>query len=275
MPELPEVETIARAMREGGRGAPPVVGHRIKDVELLWKRTLDTPGPRSFKRRIIGQRIEDVGRRAKYLQFKLSEDTMLVHLRMTGDLLVGSGRKPLGKHPRMVFYLDKNKQLSFNDARKFGRIWLLEDDSMVLGKLGPEPLDSSLTAAKFYKNLKERKRQLKPLLLDQNFIAGLGNIYIDEALNLAKIHPTTQANLLNEKQAQALLKAIRKVLKEAIRRNGASIDWAYRGGDFQNDFRVYQQTGEPCQHCGTPIDRIVVGQRGTHLCTHCQVPLTA
>ena len=274
MPELPEVETVARALREGGRGAPPIVGHLIEDVDILWKRTLDTPDPRSFKRRIVGQRIEDVGRRAKYLRFKLSEDSMLVHLRMTGDLVVSGDREPLGKHARMVFYLDKNKQLSFNDARKFGRIWLLDDDHVVLGKLGPEPLDNRLTAREFYNNLKRRKRQLKPLLLDQNFIAGLGNIYIDEALNLAKIHPRTQANLLSEEQAKDLLKAIRRVLKQAIRRNGASIDWAYRGGDFQNDFRVYQQTGEPCQHCGKPIDRIVVGQRGTHICTNCQVPLT-
>jgi len=113
------------------------------------------------------------------------------------------------------------------------------------------------------------------LLLDQHFIAGLGNIYIDEALNLAKIHPTTPANRLSAEQANALLKAIRTVLKKAIRRNGASIDWAYRGGSFQNDFRVYQQTGEPCQHCGTAIDRILVGQRGTHICRNCQVPLQA
>ena len=142
---------------------------------------------------------------------------------------------------------------------------------MVFARLGPEPLDGSLTGEILHQRLQNRKRQIKPLLLDQGFIAGLGNIYTDEALNLARIHPLTRANGLTRKQAEALLIAIRTVLAEGIRRNGASIDWVYQGGDFQNYFRVYQRTGEPCPVCGTSIQKIVVGQRGTHFCPVCQV----
>jgi formamidopyrimidine-DNA glycosylase len=114
------------------------------------------------------------------------------------------------------------------------------------------------------------KRQIKPLLLDQSFLAGLGNIYADESLNLARIHPLQRADRLTKAEARRLLASIRSVLAEGIRRNGASIDWVYRGGDFQNHFRVYQRTGQPCPRCGTPVERIVVGQRGTHFCPHCQ-----
>jgi formamidopyrimidine-DNA glycosylase len=161
--------------------------------------------------------------------------------------------------------------LAFNNPRKFGRVWLLDDPGKVLGDLGPEPLDENFTAECFYQHLSRYKRQIKPLLIDQKFIAGLGNIYTDEALNLAKIHPLMLSNQLSFKQAELLLNSIRGVLKEGIRQNGASIDWVYQGGEFQNHFRVYQREGEPCPECKTPITRIVVGQRGTHLCTNCQV----
>jgi formamidopyrimidine-DNA glycosylase len=140
----------------------------------------------------------------------------------------------------------------------------------VVGNLGPEPLDDGLTAESLYSRLHATHRKLKPLLLDQTFLAGLGNIYVDEALNLAKLHPLTPANRLSMEQAGRLIESIRTVLRDGIARNGASIDWVYRGGDFQNYFRVYQRTGEPCPECGTPIARIIVGQRGTHFCPHCQ-----
>jgi formamidopyrimidine-DNA glycosylase len=131
-------------------------------------------------------------------------------------------------------------------------------------------LDANFTAPYFYELLRARHRQIKPLLLDQAFIAGLGNIYTDEALHSARIHPLTLADSLDLTQAEKLLAGIRQVLQEGISRNGASIDWVYRGGDFQNHFRVYQRTGEPCPDCDTPIERIVVGQRGTHFCPTCQ-----
>ena len=140
----------------------------------------------------------------------------------------------------------------------------------MVGNLGPEPLDEGLTADDFFTHLHTTRRQLKPLLLDQTFLAGLGNIYTDEALNLAKLHPLTPANSLTQDQAERLLEGIRTVLGDGIARNGASIDWVYRGGEFQNYFRVYQRTGEPCPECGTPIERITVGQRGTHFCPQCQ-----
>ena len=159
----------------------------------------------------------------------------------------------------------------FNDTRKFGRVWLVEDAQSVLGGLGPEPLDESLTGSDFYRMLQKQKRQIKPLLLDQSFLAGLGNIYTDEALFQARIHPLTAACAIQKSEANELLAAIRSVLQEGIQRNGASIDWVYRGGDFQNHFQVYQRDGQPCSRCGTEIQRITVGQRGTHFCPRCQI----
>jgi formamidopyrimidine-DNA glycosylase len=185
-------------------------------------------------------------------------------------LLIRSAGTPPEIHDRLILNLDGGYDLAFNDARKFGRVWLVDDIDRVVGCLGPEPLDEGFTTKEFYDRLHTTRRQLKPLLLDQSFIAGLGNIYVDEALFLAKQHPLTSASNLSEAQAARLLESIRAVLQEGIARNGASIDWVYRGGEFQNYFRVYQRTGEACPNCGTPIARIIVGQRGTHFCPHCQ-----
>ena len=270
MPELPEVETIARVLRQGNPDQPAIVGHRILQADLLWERTLAEPDPAEFQRRLPGQVIEQTSRRGKFLVLRLSRGWLLFHLRMSGDLLVRPAGTPLATHDRLVFELDGNLQLAFNDARKFGRVWLVDEVDPVLGQLGPEPLDEGFRAAELFERLHHTHRQLKPLLLDQSFLAGLGNIYVDEALNLARLHPLTPANKLSAKQADRLLASIRAVLKDGISRNGASIDWVYRGGDFQNYFRVYQRTGEPCPKCGTPIARMVVGQRGTHYCPHCQ-----
>jgi formamidopyrimidine-DNA glycosylase len=147
---------------------------------------------------------------------------------------------------------------------------LVDEVDRVVGNLGPDPLDDGFTVDDFFNHLHATRRQLKPLLLDQTFLAGMGNIYVDEALNLAKLHPLTPSNTLTEAQAARLLESIHTVLRDGILRNGASIDWVYRGGDFQNYFRVYQRTGQPCSACGTPIERITVGQRGTHFCPYCQ-----
>jgi formamidopyrimidine-DNA glycosylase len=270
MPELPEVETIAKALREGGRDGSAILGRRIHRAHLLWEGTLETPSPDEFKSRIAGQKIRNVGRRGKYLLLDLSRDTMLIHLRMSGDLLVETKHHSPAPHHRMMLDLEGGLRLSFHDPRKFGRVWLTAEPKAVLGKLGPEPLDANFTAHNLYKLLQARHRQIKPLLLDQNFIAGLGNIYTDEALHLARIHPLTLVDGLDLARVEKLLASIRQVLREGISRNGASIDWVYRGGDFQNHFRVYQRTGEPCHHCQTPIERIVVGQRSTHFCPGCQ-----
>jgi formamidopyrimidine-DNA glycosylase len=270
MPELPEVETVARSLVSGQEGGPGLVGRRVLSARVGWKRSIAEPSAAAFKRRIVGQQVSGVGRRGKFIKLDLSEGTLLIHLRMSGDLLLAKSEKPLGAHSRVQLYFDDGLQLSFNDPRKFGRVWLLQDAETVLALLGPEPLDPALTPVGFHHMLASRKRQLKPLLLDQTFLAGLGNIYTDEALWAAKLHPLELSNQVTKQQARILLSGIRRVLNEGIRRNGASIDWVYRGGDFQNHFKAYQRTGEPCQRCGTKIKRITLGQRGTHFCPRCQ-----
>ena len=270
MPELPEVETIANGLREGGDSTPSIVGRAIQYADLRWARSLAVPGEAEFHQRIGGQVIEGVSRRGKILHLQLSRDWLLIHLRMSGDLLVEAQEAVMAPHHRLVLYLDAGLRLAFNDTRKFGRIWLVDDPEMITGDLGPEPFDPKLTPEVFYQNLQKTRRQLKPLLLDQTFLAGLGNIYTDEALHLSRLHPTTPANATTTVQAAALLKNIRSVLEAGIRHHGASIDWVYRGGDYQNFFHVYRRTGEPCGNCGTPIERILVGQRSTHFCPQCQ-----
>jgi formamidopyrimidine-DNA glycosylase len=270
MPELPEVETFRQRFLHGGDQSPSLVGRRILGVSLLWHRTLSIPTPEEFESRIIGQTIRDLDRRGKYLLFRLTGGVLAVHLRMSGDLWVEDIHEPVHKHHRLLLVLDGDIRLAFNDTRKFGRVWLVKDTETLLSHLGPEPLDQTFTPETFYAKLQARARRIKPLLLDQSFLAGMGNIYTDEALFLAGIHPNTSAKNLTLDQARALLNNIRGVLWDAIQQNGSSIDWVYRGGDFQNYFQVYQRTGDPCYSCGTPIQRIVVGQRGTHFCPSCQ-----
>jgi len=270
MPELPEVETIARYLREGRENQPSLIGLSIKSAELLWNRSLAMPDREEFLCSIRNQAIIQISRRGKFIRIKLTNDFLMVHLRMSGDMWVEPQSTPLAPHHRMALNFDNGWRLALNDPRKFGRVWLAADDQLVLGNLGPEPLDESLTEQIFFERLNASRRQLKPLLLDQCFLAGLGNIYTDEALHIAGLHPLMAANAISEAQSEVLLCAIRQVLKEGIIRQGSSIDWVYRGGDFQNYFRVYQRTGAPCPVCGTSIERITVGQRGTHFCPVCQ-----
>ena len=265
MPELPEVETFARQLK------PTLVGKQILAADLRWGRTLAIPSPRKFKQLIQGQKILDVGRRAKFLNIQLEEYSLLIHLRMSGDLLVRDSTIRPAKHDRLIIKLSGSQSLVFNDTRKFGRVWLTANPAEVLGRLGPEPFSKEFTSRWLHDALQHKKRQLKPLLLDQTFIAGLGNIYTDEALHLSKLHPVAASDSVTARQAQVLHEAIRTVLKEGIRRNGASIDWVYRGGQYQHYFRVYDRAGKPCPVCGTEIQRIVVGQRSTHVCPQCQI----
>ncbi len=264
MPELPEVETIARKLK------PELVGKTILAADLLWARTLALPSPKKFKEQIKGQKILDVSRRAKYLNMQLSGFNLLIHLRMSGDLSIRNSTIRAELHDRLILKLSEGKSLVFNDTRKFGRVWLTAKPEEVLGKLGPEPLSADFTVKWLHTALHNKSRQLKPLLLDQTFIAGLGNIYADEALHVAKLHPLATSNSITARQAEALHEAIHYVLNEGIRRNGASFDWVYRGGEFQNYFRVYGRTDEKCPVCGTKIKRILVGQRSTHYCPKCQ-----
>jgi len=265
MPELPEVETIVRTLR------PELVGRSIVSVDLRWGRTLAVPAPDVFAGQITGQQILAVTRRAKYFQLQLTNLNLFIHLRMSGDLLVKDGGLPAEKHDRLHLNLSDGRRLVFNDARKFGRVWLVADPEEVTGGLGPEPLDTLFTAQMLYNNLHRRHRQVKPLLLDQAFLAGLGNIYTDEALHFSRVHPLRLSDTITLDEAEELLRGIRAVLQAGIEHNGASFDWVYRGGSFQNHFRVYGRAGEACPVCGAPIQRIVVGQRGTHFCPGCQV----
>jgi formamidopyrimidine-DNA glycosylase len=265
MPELPEVETIRNNLRRS-----PLIGKAITGVELLWARTLAEPGPEAFAARIVGQRFLDVGRRGKYLIFRLSHDALLIHLRMSGDLYLQRSVEPLPPYPRLILFLEEGLCLVFSDMRKFGRAWLVEDPQPVIKSLGPEPLDPAFTPQDLYARLQASRRQLKPLLLDQAFLAGIGNIYADEALHLAGLHPLRLSHQLSYPEAERLWRSIRQVLEGGIQHSGSSIDWMYRGGGFQNYFRVYDRDGQPCAACGAPVVRIVVGQRGTHYCPVCQ-----
>jgi formamidopyrimidine-DNA glycosylase len=286
MPELPEVETLVRRLRE------PMIGRTIEAVTVYWKRTVARPAPREFARMLGGYTVQAIDRRAKYLVFELIKRPstplrsalalrkragrdavtptlfLLIHLRMSGKLSVVDRTEPIAKHDRVVFDLDDGRQLRFNDIRKFGKLWLVADPDMVTGAIGPEPLDQAFTLLKFRKLVQSRSGTIKPLLLNQEFLAGVGNIYADESLWLAKIHPLRKSDSLAEAEVAALYRSIRKVLRAAINAEGTDAGDGVIEGDYQP--RVYGRTARPCYRCHQPIQRIVVGQRGTHFCPHCQ-----
>jgi formamidopyrimidine-DNA glycosylase len=269
MPELPEVETIARRLRQGS-DSPPLPGMKILKASLRWPRHIEYPSTSTFRRRIKDRIIVEVRRRGKFLILQLDDGYLLIHLRMSGDFYMQPSSEPRGPYEHTILHLSDNWQLRFSDSRKFGRIYLVQDPAEVLGHLGPEPLEEGFTARELHHRLKKHHRMLKPLLLDQRFLAGLGNIYVDESLHYAGLHPTRRSDQLTNSEVIKLWKGIRTALEQGLLHNGASIDWVYRGGNFQNEFRVYQKTGEPCPLCSTKIERIVVGQRGTHYCPNCQ-----
>ena len=265
MPELPEVETVVRGLRG------PLVNRTFTGITVLWPKAINTPSVAEIKQRLPGQRIEAINRRAKYLRFELSGgDTLFLHLKMSGNLLVEPADDPLDPHVRTIFDLDNSHQLRFRDTRKFGRVYLVDDPDIVIGKLGPEPLADDFTANDFKALFRNRKGKLKPLLLNQEFIAGIGNIYADESCFAAGVDPRRQVNTLSDEELGKLYHAIRQALNHGIMRKGASLDDVYRGGEFQNHFQVYGRTGENCSQCGTPIQRVVLGGRSTHFCPQCQ-----
>lgn len=272
MPELPEVETVVRDLRAAG-----LVGRRIVRAQVFWPKTIAAPAPARFARQIRGLTVQGLARRGKFIVLELSRDfTLLIHLRMSGHLEVRRGGEPPRRHDRAILALDDARELRFEDPRKFGRIWLIRNPEQVLGKLGPEPL--AISAAVFTAGLAARSRRLKPLLLDQSFLAGIGNIYSDEALWAARLHPRRRSDSLTAAQAAELLRAIRAVLRRGIRNLGTTLGGGGthfvlpRGerGRNQEQLHAYGQTGAPCPRCGTPIQRILVGQRATHLCPKCQ-----
>jgi formamidopyrimidine-DNA glycosylase len=271
MPELPEVETIVRGLRE------PLVGRQFTGVRVGWEKLIARPSAGEFRRGLVGQRILGVKRRGKYLIFVLSGGgSLIVHLRMTGRLSVKNCDDTLDKHDHLIFELDDGRELRFNNVRKLGRVYLVDDEDEIVGKLGPEPLDDNFTSADFAALLSARRGMIKPLLLNQRFVAGVGNIYADEALFAARIHPERKADTLTAEEIEALYHAIRLVLQQGIENSGTTLS-AYRDaegreGGNQEHLRVFRRTGHPCPHCGTPIERTVVGGRGTYFCPKCQKP---
>jgi formamidopyrimidine-DNA glycosylase len=271
MPELPEVETVARGLRAS------LVGCTITGVEVRWIPTLVPPDPATLARRLVGQVVSGVERRGKWIVIALDDgDTLLVHLRMTGQLVLEPADSPDDRHVRALFSLGDGRRLRFSDQRKFGRVVLTADPQSRLGELGPEPLADDFTAECLQKMLMQRRGRIKPLLLNQRFVAGLGNIYADESLWRAGIHPLRQADELDSAEVRRLHQGIRSVLQAAIDGGGTTLaDSAYRQpdgrpGEFYDLLAVYGREGQPCVRCGGLIERIVVGQRGTHFCPRCQ-----
>ena len=274
MPELPEVETVVRDLSHAG-----VVGCTITGARISWPRTVQGMKQSAFRDRLCGCRILDIQRRAKYIVIPFSSrQWLLIHLRMTGRLHIEDSAAPRPVHERAALLLDDGRELRFIDTRKFGRWVLLDDASTVLGGLGPEPLSPTFSAKAFHAILHKRHRMLKPLLLDQHVLSGLGNIYVDEALWEAQLHPCLRSNTVLAADSRKLYAAIRKVLRRGIRSMGTSLGTgkgnfysvAGRRGKNQDGLRVFRRHGEPCVRCGTEIVRMIVAQRSTHICPTCQ-----
>lgn len=261
MPELPEVETIVRTLR------PRVVGGRILEARYLSPLAANHQ-PDAMAAHLTGRTIAGLRRAGKFLIFELDHGFLSVHLRMTGKLLFDAAPGPFA---RAVLSLDTGT-LVFDDVRQFGRFLWSPALPANIGKLGPEPFD--LQPDEFALRLRARRGRVKPLLLNQQFLGGLGNIYVDEALFRAAIHPLAIAARISGPRARLLHAAVVEVLSEAIAAGGSSIsdyvDAEGRAGSFQRFHRVYGREGVPCLQCGKPIHRIVVGQRGTHFCPACQ-----
>ena len=272
MPELPEVETIKNDL------APRVVGRRIQRVKVLWPGSVRRPSVEEFQRRLVGTTIQALARRGKYLIFRLCGGTALIfHLKMTGALLLGD-KAPVDPHTRAIFELDDpskgRTRLLFSDIRKLGGMWLVEDEREVISELGPEPLDPAFTAQRLGHALARRPGPIKAVLCDQSLLAGVGNIYADEALFEARLHPLRPARSLSPQEVKTLHRAIRKVLRRAIECRGTTIlnyrDPAGKPGSYQEMLGIPRRAGASCSRCGTPIARIPLRGRGTYFCPRCQ-----
>ncbi len=269
MPELPEVETIKNEL------LPDVVGQHITDITLFWDGIVRQPPAEEFRSRLTGQEITGIARRGKYLIFGLTgNEVLIIHLKMTGSLLLKPASAEPTKFTRAILHLNRETQLRFRDPRKLGRMWLVEDKNAIVGKLGPEPLEASFTPQLLAQYLARRTAPIKALLCDQTFIAGIGNMYADEALFVARIHPLRSGKSLSQDEIDRLHGAIRQVLRSAINNKGASVDTYFRpGGELgtaHSEFRVAHRGGKPCPICGTSIERIPIRNRGSYFCPKCQ-----
>lgn len=273
MPELPEVETIRRGL------AAVLPSRVICDVTVNYCGSIKTPDAQSFRTGLAGRMVTGTGRRGKYLFLHLDDgSTMVIHLRMTGRLVFSEVTLPADKHTHIIFHFEDGSSLYFNDVRKFGTIWWMPDQRLTeisgLSSLGPEPLSADFHFPYLNSEVEKRTIGIKSLLLNQTFIAGLGNIYADEILHRSCILPEHQSRSLSREERLALFQAIRDVLAEAIEWRGTTMndyrDAAGISGSFQNKLRVYQRTNQECPRCGNMICRKVVAGRGTHFCPHCQ-----
>jgi len=270
MPELPEVETVVRFIK------PKIVGKMIDAVRPQndYNKVLATHSVKKFNELVYHKPIDDIYRRGKIIVFKLNSGYLLIHLRMTGRLVFQLGEEDKPRHLTAKFCFTDNTDLFFKDYRKFGRIYYYDNLDYINSKLGIEPLSNDFSGAWLYKNLSKSKRQLKPLLLDQKFIAGLGNIYVDEALWFAKLHPQKLSNSVSRKKSKVLHHAIQTLLQTAIENQGTTIINFYFGegnaGNFKEQLQVFGRQNQNCPRCGTMIEKIRVAQRGTHICPKCQ-----
>ncbi len=269
MPELPEVETIKNRL------APLLAERRFAGVDVFWSKAVRHPSPEEFSRCLVGQRIEGIRRRGKYFLFDLaSGEIFILHLKMTGVLLLEPSLKGPRKHTAAIFQLDDESDLHFIDQRKFGSLWLVKDENEIIGKLGPEPFDKAFSPGLLRDIINRRSIPIKALLCDQHAIAGVGNMYADESLFAARIHPMKRANDLTIDEINGLHQAVIQVLERGILHNGASIstyclpDGAQ--GMAQTQFKVAHRRNEMCLVCGTPITRISIRGRGTYFCPGCQ-----
>ncbi|MBI2861749.1 MAG: bifunctional DNA-formamidopyrimidine glycosylase/DNA-(apurinic or apyrimidinic site) lyase [Chloroflexi bacterium] len=271
MPELPEAETICRDL------APHLVGRTIAEMHVYWEKAIAYVNEEAFAAALTGRRVEGVARRGKYPILTLSAGlSLLIHLKMTGRLLLCSRDDPLQKQLSVVFDLDEGRQLRFADQRRFGRLYLLDTDGLAkrLSELGPEPLEPAFTPDVLASLLRGRKARIKPLLMDQSLIAGLGNIYSDEALFEAGIHPLRTADDLTDEEVAKLHRGIRVALSRGLVNRGTSfsdyLDGFGQPGSNQFHLGVYRRTGQPCSRCGTAIERLRLGSRHAHYCPNCQ-----
>lgn len=281
MPELPEVETVRRTLE------PLVVGRTFTHVTISWPGCDAQGDGRSLAESLPGARCVKVGRRGKYLLVHLDgERTLVVHLRMTGRLIVVDGSEPITRHERIRLHMDDGTALSFADQRKFGRLTLARDAAAlanVLRRLGPEPavsqanvghLIGSLTSDALLRSFASRRAPVKAILLDQRVVAGLGNIYVDEVLFVAGLHPATHGRDCAKDAVERIVRATATVLDEAIADGGTTLadyrDATGATGAHQTRLRVFRRHGQPCRDCGSQIERCVIAQRGTHFCPACQ-----
>lgn len=272
MPELPEVETVKEMLKK------KVQNHRIERVSIIYPKLIEYPEASIFEKQIMGESILNLERRGKWILFELDHYYLLSHLRMEGKYLIRSKDEVLEKHEHIIFHLENGEELRYKDTRKFGRMHLIEKDKVwnqkPLSELGLEPWDKDLTALYLKERLENKVIPIKTALLDQSIITGIGNIYANEILFLSHINPKRKSNTLKIEELNTIIENTKKVLEEAIQNGGTTIR-TYESsegvhGRFQQKLFVHGKEAEPCPTCGTPIEKIVVGGRGTYYCSKCQ-----